>query len=131
MAGNDQLQVELVAADRTVWSGQARMVIARTAEGDIGILRGHAPVLSLLVSCVVEITEPDGAQHFVAVDDGFISVAQDRVSILAEHAALSDEIDLDAARAQLEEAEAEADDQESQARARAAQARINAFERAR
>ena len=40
--------VELVAADRTVWSGEATMVIARTVEGDIGILRGHAPVLSLL-----------------------------------------------------------------------------------
>ena len=43
----DALQVELVAADRTVWSGEATMVIARTVEGDIGVLRGHAPVLSL------------------------------------------------------------------------------------
>ena len=131
MADNDQLQVELVAADRTVWSGQARMVIARTAEGDVGILRGHTPILSLLVGCVVEITEPGGEQHFVAVDDGFISVAHDRVSILAEHAAMSHEIDLDAARAQLEAAEAEPGDQAAQARARAAQARIKAFERAR
>ncbi len=127
----DQLQVELVAADRTVWSGEARMVIARTAEGDVGILRGHTPILSLLVSCVVEITEPEGEQHFVAVDDGFISVANDRVSILSQHAALSHEIDLDAARAQLEAAESEPGDQEAQARARAAQVRISAFERAR
>ena len=131
MADNDQLQVELVAADRTVWSGQARMVIARTAEGDVGILRGHTPILSLLVGCVVEITEPGGEQHFVAVDDGFISVAHDRVSILSEHAAMSHEIDLDAARAQLEQAEADPGDQHAQARARAAEARIRAFERAR
>jgi F-type H+-transporting ATPase subunit epsilon len=128
---DDQLQVELVAADRTVWSGQATMVIARTAEGDVGVLRNHAPILSLLVGCVVEITEPDGQQHFVAVDDGFISVAHNRVSILSEHAALSHEIDLDEARAQLEAADADPEDQESQARARAAQARIRAFERAR
>ena len=128
---DDQLQVELVAADRTVWSGQATMVIARTAEGDVGILRNHAPILSLLVGCVVEITEPDGQQHFVAVDDGFLSVAHNRVSILSEHAALSNEIDLDEARAQLEAAEAEPTDQASQARARAAEARIRAFERAR
>jgi F-type H+-transporting ATPase subunit epsilon len=132
MAEHDQLQVELVAADRTVWSGPARMVIARTAEGDVGILRGHTPILSLLVSCVVEITEPDGHQHFVAVDDGFLSVANDRVSILSQHAELSNEIDLDAARAELEKAEsADAGDQAAQARARAAQARIKAFERAR
>lgn len=127
----DHLQVELVAADRTVWSGPAKMVIARTAEGDVGILRGHTPILSLLVSCVVEITEPEGEQHFIAVDDGFLSVAADRVSILSQHAALSHEIDLDAARAQLEAAESDPDDQEAQARARAAQARISAFERAR
>ena len=134
MAGpeaGDQLQVELVAADRVVWSGQASMVIARTAEGDVGVLRNHAPVLSLLVGCVVEITEPGGEQHFVAVDDGFISVAHNRVSILSEHAALSHEIDLDAARAQLAAAEADPDDQAAQARARAAEARIRAFERAR
>jgi F-type H+-transporting ATPase subunit epsilon len=131
MAGNDQFQVELVAADRTVWSGEATMVIARTTEGDLGVLHDHAPVLSLLVSCVVEITEPDGRQHFVAVDDGFISVAHNRVSILSEHAAMSHEIDLDEARAQLEEAEAEPEDQASQARVRAAEARIRAFERAR
>ena len=45
----DQLQVELVSADRLVWSGEAVMVIAKTAEGDIGILRNHAPVLSVMV----------------------------------------------------------------------------------
>ena len=62
MAETDQLQVELVSADRTVWSGQAKMVIARTAEGDIGVLRNHTPVLSLLrrgftFSFVVDPTE--------------------------------------------------------------------------
>ena len=50
------LHVELVAADRTVWSGEAAMVIARTHDGDIGVLRGHAPTLSLLsagASCAI------------------------------------------------------------------------------
>ena len=45
----DLLQIELVAADRVVWSGQASRVIARTVEGDLGVLSGHAPLLSLLV----------------------------------------------------------------------------------
>ena len=130
MADNDQLQVELVAADRSVWSGQATMVIARTAEGDVGIMRNHTPILSLLVNGVVEITAVDGEQHFAAVDGGFISVAHNRVSILSEHAALSHEIDLDTARAEVAAAEAEPADQEAQARGRAAQARIRAFERA-
>lgn len=127
---DDQLQVELVAADRTVWSGQATMVIAKTADGDVGVLRNHAPVLSLLVDGVVEITSVDGERLFAAVDGGFLSVAHNRVSILSEHAALSHEIDLDTARAEVEVAEAEPADQVAQARGRAAEARIRAFERA-
>ena len=53
------LHVELVAPDRTVWSGAAEMVIARTTEGDVGILRGHAPLLSLLTDATVEISSVD------------------------------------------------------------------------
>ena len=43
------LEVEVVSADRVVWSGDAINVIARTVEGDIGILPGHEPLLALLV----------------------------------------------------------------------------------
>ena len=100
----DHLQVELVAADRTVWSGEATMVIARTVEGDIGILRGHAPVMSLLTDAIVEITGDDGHTVFAVADGGFLSVAHDRVSILSERAELSTEVDVDEARADLEAA---------------------------
>lgn len=99
------LQIELVAADRVVWSGQAREVIARTAAGDIGVLTGHAPLLSLLVPGVVEIFgEASDSNVRAAVSDGFISVAADRVSILSEDAFLADEIDESAARAELDAA---------------------------
>ncbi len=84
------------------------MVIARTSEGDIGVLRGHAPLLSLLVDAAVEITTPEGVVH-AAVDGGFISVAADRVSILSEHALLAEEIKIDEVRAELEAAEGAAD----------------------
>ena len=125
----DQLQVELVAADRTVWSGEATMVIARTVEGDIGILRGHAPVLSLLTDAVVEIDSGDGEVVIAAVDGGFISVAQDRVSILSEHAVLAEEIDVSAERSELESAQGE-EGEDAEARIRRAEARIRAAERA-
>jgi len=130
MADNDQLQVELVAADRTVWSGQATMLIAKTADGDIGILRNHMPVLSLLVDGVVEITPVDGEKLFAAVDGGFLSVAHNRVSVLSQHAVLSDEIDVDAARAELESAQSDSDDEGAAERVRRAEARIRAAERA-
>ena len=126
---DDQLQVELVAADRTVWSGQASMIVAKTADGDIGVLRNHMPVLSLLVDGVVEIVPVDGERMFAAVDGGFLSVANNRVSILSQFAALSDEIDVAAARAELEAAQADADD-DGDERARRAEARIRAVEKA-
>ena len=125
----DQLQVELVAADRTVWSGEATMVIARTVDGEIGILRGHAPVLSLLTDAAVEIDAGDGETVFVAVDGGFISVAHDRVSILSERAMLAEEIDVAAERSELEAARAE-EGEEAEARIGRAEARIRAAERA-
>jgi len=128
---DEHLQVELVAADRTVWSGQAQMVIARTAEGDVGILRGHTPILSLLISCVVEITEAGGEQHFIAVDDGFLSVANDRVSILSEHVLLAHEIDLSQAEVELEEARRLlGTNNDAEKRIRRAEARIRAVEKA-
>ncbi|MCW2797091.1 F0F1 ATP synthase subunit epsilon [Nocardioides sp.] len=127
---DDQLQVELVAADRTVWSGQATMVIARTTEGDVGVLRNHAPILSLLVSGVVEITAVDGEDLVAAVDGGFLSVANNRVSILSEHAALAHEIDVEQARADLEAAEADTEGEDAGERVRRAEARIRAAERA-
>lgn len=124
----EALQVELVAADRTVWSGEATMVIARTVEGEMGVLRGHAPLLSLLADAVVEIDGGDGEVVVAAVDGGFISVANDRVSILSANAILASDIDVSAERSELEAAQAgEGDDAE--ARIRRAEARIRAAER--
>ena len=124
----DVLQVELVAADRTVWSGSAKSVIARTIEGDLGVLRGHAPLLSLLAEAVVEIEATEGSKVYAAVDGGFISVAADRVSILSERATLAADIDVAAERAELEAAQAD-DSDDAAARIRRAEARIRAAER--
>lgn len=131
MAENGALHVELVAPDRTVWSGEADMVIARTIEGDIGVLRGHAPLLSLLSDAVVEISTADRGVVVAVVDGGFLSVANDRVSILSDHAELPDEIDVDRARTELEEARGlvGAND-DAERRLRRAEARIRAVEKA-
>lgn len=130
MAENN-LQVELVAADRLVWSGDASMVIARTIEGDIGILAGHEPTLSLLVDGVVDIQTVEGETWVAAVSAGFLSVAGDRISILAEYAELSHDIDLEQARAELERARsAGGDEDEANEHVARAQARIRAAERA-
>ena len=129
----DQLQVELVAADRLVWSGEAKMVIARTTEGDVGILPNHAPMLSLMVDGVVDVLTTDDETWVAAVDAGFLSVAHNRVSILSEHAEMSHDIDLEKARQELERAHAAGendDDAEAKAARAWAEARIRAAEKA-
>lgn len=122
------LQIELVAADRVVWSGQASMVITRTTEGEIGILVNHAPLMAILVEGTVELSSTEGERLVAAVDGGFLSVANNRVSILAENAVLSGEIDVDQARRDLEQANVAGDDGDKQAAVRAAEARIRAVE---
>ncbi|MGE3813424.1 MAG: F0F1 ATP synthase subunit epsilon [Candidatus Nanopelagicales bacterium] len=100
------LHVNLVAVDRKIWSGSASMVVAKTLEGEIGILPRHEPVLALLANSPVRITTTDGKVIQAAVHGGFFAVDSDNVSILAETAELSGEIDVDRARAALERAKA-------------------------
>ncbi|MFT8394583.1 F0F1 ATP synthase subunit epsilon [Propionibacterium sp.] len=97
----DPLQVEVVAADGMVWEGQAVMVIARTSEGELGILADHEALMAALVPCAVEITVPDGTDEIIAVSDGFISVFQNRVSLLSSYGELAREISVDMARSTI------------------------------
>ena len=121
------MQVELVAADRLVWSGEATMVIARTTEGELGVLARHTPLLSVLVPGVVRITTGN-EDRLAAVDGGFISVAGNRISLLAEHAELADDIDVSQARSDLEQAGPEDSDDSDDAARAWAEARIQAAE---
>lgn len=76
------LQVELVAADRMVWQGEANFVRARSIDGELGILPGHTPLLGVLVEGDVTI-ETGGNRQSVTIDSGFLSVDHDRVTIVA------------------------------------------------
>jgi F-type H+-transporting ATPase subunit epsilon len=109
------LQVELAVPDGEIWSGEAQMVIAKTLEGDIGVLSGHAPVLGILAEgSVVRIRPEEGGEEIsAAVSSGFFSVADDRVSILARQAQLSSAIDRAAAQAALDAARGESGQEES------------------
>jgi F-type H+-transporting ATPase subunit epsilon len=103
------LKVELVVPDRELWAGDAGMVIAKTTEGDIGILTGRAPVFGVLAEgSLVEIINEDETRVRAAVSGGFLSVADDNVSILAAQAQLSGEVDTEEARRELDAALAEA-----------------------
>jgi F-type H+-transporting ATPase subunit epsilon len=121
------LRVELVVPEGEIWAGNADMVIAKTLDGDIGVLTGHTPVLGILAEGSLVRIRPeggagsgassgsaaDGGEIVAAVYGGFFSVAGDRVSVLARDAQLGSEVDTSAARASLDEAVAQAEGSDS------------------
>jgi F-type H+-transporting ATPase subunit epsilon len=106
------LRVELVAPDGEIWSGRARMVIAKTLDGDLGVLTGHSPVLGILAEgSLVRILDPEGGEGsagggevLAAVSSGFLAVADDRVSVLSRQAQLASTVDASAVQAELDAA---------------------------
>ncbi|WP_374945373.1 F0F1 ATP synthase subunit epsilon [Agreia sp.] len=82
------LTVSVVSADQEVWSGEATMVIAKTVEGEIGILAGHEPLLAILAEGEVRVTQDSGTRITAQADDGFLSVENNTITIVARNAAL-------------------------------------------
>lgn len=83
------LSVSVVSADQEVWTGEAKQLITRTVEGEIGILPGHEPMLAILGQGEVRITLEDGNVIKATADDGFLSVAANVVTVVARNAALT------------------------------------------
>jgi F-type H+-transporting ATPase subunit epsilon len=123
------MTVELVAVERRLWSGRASFVLARTTEGELGIMPGHEPTLAQLEEAgVVRIDPVDGEPLTIAVHGGFLSITPESVSILAEFAELASEIDV--RRAEAARSSASGEDDESVAARRRAEVRIRAAESA-
>ena len=117
-----ELVVNVVSAERSLWSGTAKSVVAKTPDGEIGIMPGHEPVLALLVDSPLRIEEADGSKMLVAVHGGFFSVDSNQVNVIAEIAELAEDIDLDRAKAAL--AAAQAANEEDTSALRRAETRI-------
>jgi F-type H+-transporting ATPase subunit epsilon len=117
------LRVMLVVPEGQVWAGNAERIVAKTLDGDIGILTGHTPVLGILAAgSVVRILPEASSAGWVqaAVGGGFLSVADDKVSILAREAALGADVDLSAVRSELDSADVGQGGDEDERRVRAA-----------
>jgi F-type H+-transporting ATPase subunit epsilon len=128
------IQVEVLVPDRSLWSGTADQVIAKTLDGDIGVLGGHAPVFGVLVEgSLVRILGPSGGSDAsgdssgevrAAVTGGFLSVTEEKVTVLAADALLGAEVDTTAAK--QEEDTATAQEGPDSPEARYARARLRA-----
>ena len=93
-----EIAAELVAVERSLWSGKAQLVTAQTTEGEIGVYPGHQPMLGQLVdNGVVTITPVEGDKLVAAVNGGFLSVSKDKITILADSAVWASEVDTKAA----------------------------------
>ncbi|CAO1650765.1 F0F1 ATP synthase subunit epsilon [Salinibacterium sp. NSLL150] len=82
------LTVSVVSADQEIWSGEASQLIARTTEGEIGILPGHEPLLAILAQGEVRVTTTDGKNVTATADNGFLSVEHNTVTVVASTAEL-------------------------------------------
>jgi F-type H+-transporting ATPase subunit epsilon len=82
------LTVSVVSADAELWTGEARQVVARTMIGQIGLLAGHQPVLGVLAEGEVRITTLDGDVIRVNAQDGFLSMQNNVVTVVAGAAEL-------------------------------------------
>lgn len=130
----EPMQVEVVSADRVIWSGESTNVIAMTVDGEIGILPGHSPVLAVLQPGVVVVfTEDSKQRERIAIDGGFISVSQGRVSVLSEYAELAEEISAGEAERELAAAQQALDtgdgSEDDRKRFRRATAQVRAAQR--
>lgn len=81
----DRLTVSLISPERTIYEGEADMVVAPAWDGEVGILRHHAPMLALLGEGELRVRLGSHTEHFY-VAGGFLQVAEDRVTILSERA---------------------------------------------
>ena len=125
------LEVHLVTPEREVWSGSARMVVARGVAGEVGILPGHVPLLIRLAIARLRIQVDQGRWEDAVVDGGFLHVTSEegttRVDVLAAHAQMAREIDAVAARARAEELQRQLGDRkDAQAQAEIRKALVRA-----
>ena len=88
-AAPHELLVSVVSADRELWTGAAKQVVARTTIGQIGLLAGHEPVLGILAEGEIRITTTDGTVVTAQAEDGFLSMQNDIVTIVAGAAELT------------------------------------------
>lgn len=92
MADEKQFRLKIVSPDRIFYDGPAEMLEIRTSEGEIGILKDHIPLTTMLVPGIANIKNGNETRH-AAIHDGFMEILQDRVLVLSESCEWPEEID--------------------------------------
>ncbi|MDP6454786.1 MAG: F0F1 ATP synthase subunit epsilon [SAR202 cluster bacterium] len=132
-----ELLLEIVTAERVVYSEEIDILVAPGVDGELGILPSHAPLLTMLKPGELRVVK-NGEESFMAVSGGFLEVLGDKATILADTAEDVEDIDIDRAEAALQRAQeriaaapAEMDLQRALASVRRSQARLTVARRRR
>lgn len=99
------IEVEIVTPRRQLFAGEVEMITLPGADGQMGVLRNHAPLLTILNIGEIVLHLPDGRQDYIAVSGGVVEVRPNKVIVLAQSAERADEIDIDRAQAALQRAQ--------------------------
>jgi F-type H+-transporting ATPase subunit epsilon len=103
MAGN--IHLEVVTPEKIVVSEEAQIVASPGSQGEFGVLIGHTPFLTSLKTGTIRYTDASGKELFVFVSGGFAEALPDKVTVLAESAEVSTDIDINRAKEALARAE--------------------------
>ncbi|MDH3307379.1 MAG: F0F1 ATP synthase subunit epsilon [Acidimicrobiia bacterium] len=103
-------RVDVVSPEATLWSGDATFIVARTPDGEIGIMADHEPLMGALITSAVHVEGADGTKTTIAVHGGFIQVLENQVTLLTDRAEVV-KGDADDARLAAEALAAAADDE--------------------
>ena len=106
--------LEIITAERQVYSDQVDAVVAPGIEGQLGILPHHAPLMTVLQPGEL-LLRKDGEETYLVVTGGFMEVIGNKVTILADAAERSEEIDEDRAQAAVERAQEQIRNRQSNA----------------
>lgn len=97
-------KLKIITPEKVFFDGETEQIVARTTEGDVGILHGHTPYVANLVSGPLNVKMPEGSFRKAAVSGGVIKAQPDKVVIIASAVEWSDEIDIERAKRSEEDA---------------------------
>ena len=101
-------QVDVVSPEATIWSGLATIVVARTPEGELGVMADHEPLMGALATGPVEIESESGERTIIGVHGGFIQVLNNQVTLITDRAQITKDVaEASAAARELAAVEAE------------------------
>ncbi|MGI9298568.1 MAG: F0F1 ATP synthase subunit epsilon [Gammaproteobacteria bacterium] len=87
------IRIEVVSSEKSLYSGEAALVVAPGEAGELGILPGHAPLLARIKPGVLKIVAPEGGEEFIYVSGGVLEAQPDKITVLADVAERGDALD--------------------------------------